>query len=160
MRDSGFQAYIAEIKTELPRSHYILLILYEKWVGLFFQSRGSVSPHHEFCKEYGDSCPVSNIPHTGHVLRIHDFRRGLAVENLRRWSAAGRNLLNLFPYLSAYMGHFDFGRHSIICGWQQKFIWKWWRRWRMHVWTLSRKECIPMKNPELPYYVTQFFSLT
>lgn len=51
---------------------------------------------------------MADIPHTGQGPRIHDFRHGLAVENLRRWSTVGKDLLNLIPYLSAYMGHTDF----------------------------------------------------
>ena len=51
---------------------------------------------------------MADIPHTGRGPRIHDFRHGFAVENLRRWSAEGRDLMNLLPYLSAYMGHSDY----------------------------------------------------
>ena len=59
-------------------------------------------------RHFRDYLLMADIPHTGHGPRIHDFRHGLAVENLRRWSAEGRDLLNLIPYLSAYMGHSDF----------------------------------------------------
>lgn len=59
-------------------------------------------------RHFRDYLFMADIPHTGHGPRIHDFRHGLAVENLRRWSADGRDLLNLIPYLSAYMGHSDF----------------------------------------------------
>lgn len=51
---------------------------------------------------------LADIPHTGRGPRIHDFRHGFAVENLRRWSMEGRDLTNLIPYLSAYMGHIDY----------------------------------------------------
>ena len=57
---------------------------------------------------FRDYLLLANIPHTGRGPRIHDFRHGFAVENLRRWSAEGKDLLNLIPYLSAYMGHSDY----------------------------------------------------
>lgn len=59
-------------------------------------------------RHFRDYLFMADIPHTGQGPRIHDFRHGLAVENLRRWSASGKDLLNLIPYLSAYMGHSDF----------------------------------------------------
>ena len=57
---------------------------------------------------FRDYLLIADIPHTGRGPRIHDFRHGFAVENLRRWSAEGKDLLNLIPYLSAYMGHSDY----------------------------------------------------
>lgn len=59
-------------------------------------------------RHFRDYLLMADIPHTGDGPRIHDWRHGLAVENLRRWSAQGQDLLNLIPYLSAYMGHSDF----------------------------------------------------
>lgn len=57
---------------------------------------------------FRDYLLMAGIPHTGDGPRIHDFRHGLAVENLRRWANAGADLSNMLPYLSAYMGHSDF----------------------------------------------------
>lgn len=57
---------------------------------------------------FRDYLLMADIPHTGNGPRIHDFRHGLAVENLRRWAEAGADLSNMLPYLSAYMGHSDF----------------------------------------------------
>lgn len=57
---------------------------------------------------FRDYLLMADIPHTGRGPRIHDFRHGFAVENLRRWSADGKDLMNLIPYLSAYMGHSDY----------------------------------------------------
>ena len=57
---------------------------------------------------FRDYLLLADIPHTGRGPRIHDFRHGFAVENLRKWSAEGKDLLNLIPYLSAYMGHSDY----------------------------------------------------
>lgn len=200
MRDSGYQAYIAEIKTELPGSRYIPHIYTKSELDRFFKAvdkyphtmnsaRNTVDPvlfrflygtgarlsealdlkisdfddkegiviirqaknnndrivplhpslatriaaylkcfHSDHSRDihlfpsslltrmdastayrhFRDYLLMADIPHTGHGPRIHDFRHGLAVENLRRWSAEGRDLLNLLPYLSAYMGHSDF----------------------------------------------------
>ena len=51
---------------------------------------------------------MADIPRTGNGPRIHDFRHGFAVENLRRWTVEGKDLLNLIPYLSTYLGHVDY----------------------------------------------------
>lgn len=51
---------------------------------------------------------MADIPRTGNGPRIHDFRHGFAVENLRKWSVEGKDLLNLIPYLSTYLGHVDY----------------------------------------------------
>lgn len=59
-------------------------------------------------RHFRDYLLMSNISHTGNGPRIHDFRHGMAVENLRRWSLTGESLVNKLPYLSAYMGHNDF----------------------------------------------------
>ncbi len=72
-------------------------------VGLEFHEESS-----EVYDHFRDYLLLANISHTGRGLRIHDFRHGFAVENLRRWSAEGKEQLNLIPYLSAYMGHSDY----------------------------------------------------
>lgn len=59
-------------------------------------------------RHFRDYLLMADIPHTGSGPRIHDFRHGVAVENLRKWSFSGENLTNRLPYLSAYMGHSDF----------------------------------------------------
>ena len=57
---------------------------------------------------FRDYLLIADIPHDGKGPRIHDFRHGLAVENLRRWAKEGADMSNKLPYLSAYMGHADF----------------------------------------------------
>ena len=57
---------------------------------------------------FRDYLLLADVPHSGRGPRIHDFRHGFAVENLRRWTSEGKDLLNLIPYLSAYMGHSDY----------------------------------------------------
>lgn len=50
----------------------------------------------------------AGIPHSGHGPRIHDLRHVYCIHCLKRWVLAGKDLTNLFPYLSAYLGHADF----------------------------------------------------
>lgn len=50
----------------------------------------------------------AGIHHSGHGPRIHDLRHAYCVHCLKRWVLSGRDLMNLLPYLSAYMGHADF----------------------------------------------------
>jgi len=57
---------------------------------------------------FRDYLLMADIPHTAKGPRIHDFRHGLAVACLKKWSLAGIDLTNMLPYLSAYMGHSDF----------------------------------------------------
>ena len=57
---------------------------------------------------FRDYLLMADIPHTATGPRIHDFRHGLAVACLKKWSLAGIDLTNMLPYLSAYMGHCDF----------------------------------------------------
>ena len=57
---------------------------------------------------FRDYLLMAGIPHTGSGPRIHDFRHGLAIACLKKWSLAGIDLTNMLPYLAAYMGHADF----------------------------------------------------
>ena len=57
---------------------------------------------------FRDYLLMADIPHTAKGPRIHDFRHGLAVACLKKWSLAGIDLTNMLPYLSAFMGHSDF----------------------------------------------------
>lgn len=57
---------------------------------------------------FRDYLLMADIPHTATGPRIHDFRHGLAVACLKKWALLGIDLTNMFPYLSAYMGHSDF----------------------------------------------------
>jgi integrase len=50
----------------------------------------------------------AGISHSGHGPRIHDVRHTHCVHCLKQWVLSGRDLLNLLPYLSAYLGHTDF----------------------------------------------------
>ena len=50
----------------------------------------------------------AGISHSGHGPRIQDLRHVYCVNCLKKWVLEGRDLTNLFPYLSAYLGHSDF----------------------------------------------------
>lgn len=50
----------------------------------------------------------AGIHHSGHGPRIHDFRHTYCVHRLKQWVFSGKDLMNLLPYLSVYMGHSDF----------------------------------------------------
>jgi integrase len=49
----------------------------------------------------------ADIPHFPGGPHVHTLRHGFAVQNLRRWAAAGADLAVALPCLSAYMGHAD-----------------------------------------------------
>lgn len=49
----------------------------------------------------------AGISHSGKGPRLHDFRHTFSVHCLKKWVLAGKDLTNLLPYLSAYLGHVD-----------------------------------------------------
>lgn len=59
-------------------------------------------------KRFRDYLWSAGIPHSGHGPRIQDLRHAYCVHRLKKWVLKGRDLNNLFPYLSAYLGHTDF----------------------------------------------------
>jgi integrase/recombinase XerD len=50
----------------------------------------------------------AKIHHSARGPRIHDLRHTYRVHCLKRWVLEGKDLTNLLPYLSAYVGHADF----------------------------------------------------
>jgi integrase/recombinase XerD len=50
----------------------------------------------------------AGISHSGSGPRVHDIRHAYCVHRLKRWTLEGKELTNLIPYLSAYLGHSDF----------------------------------------------------
>jgi integrase len=50
----------------------------------------------------------AKIHHSAHGPRVHDLRHTYCVHCLKRWVLEGKDLTNLLPYLSAYLGHADF----------------------------------------------------
>jgi len=59
-------------------------------------------------RHFRDYLYLAGIPHTGSGPRIHDFRHTYSVHCLKNWILAGKELTNLTPYLSTYLGHSDF----------------------------------------------------
>lgn len=51
---------------------------------------------------------LADIPHIGNGPRVHDFRHTFAVHSLKKLILEGETLLNIMPYLAAYLGHTDF----------------------------------------------------
>lgn len=50
----------------------------------------------------------AGISHQGKGPRIHDLRHTYCVHRLKKWTLESKELSNLIPYLSAYLGHADF----------------------------------------------------
>lgn len=50
----------------------------------------------------------AGISHSGKGPRIHDLRHTYCVHRLKKWVLGGKDLTNLMPYLSVYLGHSDF----------------------------------------------------
>jgi len=59
-------------------------------------------------KRFRDYLWSAGISHSGHGPTIQDLRHTYCVHRLKKWVLEGRDLSNLFPYLSAYLGHTDF----------------------------------------------------
>lgn len=59
-------------------------------------------------RRFRDYLWSAGISHSGHGPRIHDLRHVYCVHCLKRWVLEGKDLTNLLPYLSAYLGHSDF----------------------------------------------------
>jgi len=50
----------------------------------------------------------AGISHSGSGPRVHDLRHAYCVHRLKKWVLEGKDLTNLMPYLSVYLGHSDF----------------------------------------------------
>jgi integrase/recombinase XerD len=69
---------------------------------------GSHSSHSSAYHRFREYLWKAGIPHTGHGPRIHDLRHAFCVHRFKKWVLSGSELMNLMPYLSAYLGHVDF----------------------------------------------------
>lgn len=71
------------------------------------------SPHGGRYKEstiyqlFRDLLWKAGIPHSGRGPRLHDLRHAYAVHRLKNWVLKGKDLTQLLPYLSTYLGHVD-----------------------------------------------------
>lgn len=59
-------------------------------------------------RRFRDYLLMADIPHTAAGPRVHDLRHTFAVCCLKKWVLSGTELMNVLPYLAAYMGHTDF----------------------------------------------------
>ena len=76
---------------------------------IFFPSpQGGTCDRSTIYRRFRDYLWTAGIHHSGHGPRIHDFRHAYCVHCMKRWVLSGKDLMNLLPYLSAYMGHSDF----------------------------------------------------
>ena len=57
---------------------------------------------------FRDYLLMAGIPHTSVGPRVHSLRHGFAIKCLKNWVLAGDDLTVMLPYLSAFMGHYDF----------------------------------------------------
>ena len=76
---------------------------------VFFTSpQGGACDKSTIYRRFREYLWAAGIAHSGHGPRIHDFRHAYCVHCMKRWVLAGKDLMTLLPYLSAYMGHSDF----------------------------------------------------
>lgn len=59
-------------------------------------------------RRFRDYLWKADISHCGKGPRVHDFRHTYCVHCLKKWVLSGKELTNLMPYLSTYLGHSDF----------------------------------------------------
>lgn len=69
---------------------------------------GSLIDKSTIYRRFRDYLWKSNISHSGKGPRIHDLRHSYSVHCLKKWVLSGKDLTNLMPYLSTYLGHTDF----------------------------------------------------
>jgi integrase len=76
---------------------------------IFFRSpRGGVLDLSTAYRRFREYLWEAGISHSGRGPRIHDLRHTYCVHRLKKWVLSGKDLLNLLPYLSVYLGHADF----------------------------------------------------
>ncbi len=59
-------------------------------------------------RRFRDYLWKAGISHSGKGPRVHDFRHTYSIHCLKKWVLSGKELTNLMPYLSTYLGHSDF----------------------------------------------------
>lgn len=75
---------------------------------LFPSMTGNITDKSTVYRRFRDYLLMADIPHTSAGPRVHDIRHTFAVGCLKKWVLSGTELLNVLPYLAAYMGHTDF----------------------------------------------------
>lgn len=74
---------------------------------LFIGTTRSPYSHHEVYYRFRELLVMANIPHAGRGYgpRIHDIRHTFCCHTLQKAVAAKKNLTNMLPLLSEYLGH-------------------------------------------------------
>lgn len=75
---------------------------------LFPSMTGNRTDQSTVYRRFRDYLLMADIPHTSAGPRVHDLRHTFAVCCLKKWVLSGTELMNVLPYLAAYMGHADF----------------------------------------------------
>jgi integrase/recombinase XerD len=75
---------------------------------LFPSTTGNRTDKSTVYRRFRDYLLMADIPHTSAGPRVHDLRHTFAVSCLKKWVLSGTELMNILPYLAAYMGHTDF----------------------------------------------------
>lgn len=76
----------------------------------FFYARDPQKPTHDraIYERFRQYLGKAGINHTGHGPRIHDFRHTYCIHRMKQWVLEGKDLNEVLPYLSKYLGHVDF----------------------------------------------------
>lgn len=74
----------------------------------FFSPQGGVFNKSNVYRRFREYLWSAGISHSGHGPRIHSLRHTYCVHCLKQWILSSKDMLNLLPYLSVYMGHADF----------------------------------------------------
>ena len=100
---------MAESLTKRCRDYLRTVHVFGKSDTYFFKSpSGSRMDRYTPYSRFRDYLWSAGIPHSGHGPTIQDFRHTYCVHRLKKWVLEKKDLNNLFPYLSAYLGHKDF----------------------------------------------------
>jgi len=55
-------------------------------------------------------CEAAGISNSSNNPRVYDLRHNYATRTMMKWLDDGRDLYTMLPYLSTYMGHYDFSQ--------------------------------------------------
>lgn len=95
---------------ELCRKYHSLTSLAYTDREYFFQNpNGGVYPEGWVQRQFWKCWKIAGITSFhGSTPRVYDFRHNYATRILQKWLEEGKDLQTYLPYLSAYMGHYDF----------------------------------------------------
>ncbi|MCB2291173.1 tyrosine-type recombinase/integrase [Clostridium sp. CS001] len=80
----------------------------------FTNSKGSIIGKQSLIDHFKRCCTNAGIicPHGNKKIRVYDLRHNYATRRFMKWLEEGRDLYTVLPYLSTYMGHYDFSQTS------------------------------------------------